>query len=392
MSGTGDSPIDILLPNIYLSAAKTELSLQITPSSAPRIRSIDVGFPGYGAVLANVVVESFPALETLCACLREPQYYEKDYSDPEEEAQNQIVTVKTLEIQHAPLLTRVELESCLLPWNANVYSHLTHLDIRVTGYNVWLESEQQRPTHGQLLSIVTSMTAIEELYLDIFPHYSGAAVVQPIHFPPTLRQVTLDSTELGQHNDCCHLAASFVLPPPAMFVIRQISEEYMGSILNHFAGPDRPPLALSLSTNIDLDDGSIIGTVIIPFNPNPWLDAPADLLTTTPAGHITFHFVWSFYTSDEGEDEVNDRDNMFQAMSKMDFSELRVLRISGFKEEEDFQRLMNGYEDEQPILAEANNVEVLVATRDVKSFFEEMAELVDTEEPPFPLLNTFLRP
>jgi hypothetical protein len=126
MSGTGDLPIDIVHPNIDLSFAKTELPLQITPSSAPRIRSIDVGFPGYGApaVLANVVVKSFPALETLCARLREPQYYEKDYSDPEEEAQEPIVTVKTLEIQHAPLLARVVLENCLLPWNANVYSHL----------------------------------------------------------------------------------------------------------------------------------------------------------------------------------------------------------------------------------------------------------------------------
>lgn len=392
MSGTGDLPIDIVHPNIDLSFAKTELPLQITPSSAPRIRSIDVGFPGYGApaVLANVVVKSFPALETLCARLREPQYYEKDYSDPEEEAQEPIVTVKTLEIQHAPLLARVVLENCLLPWNANVYSHLTHLDIRVSGQSVNLESELvQRPTHGQLLSIVTSMTAIEELYSDIFPSYTNAAV-QPIHFPPTLRQVTLDSTELGQHGNCCQLAASFVLPPQATFVIRQISSENIGSILNHFAGPDRPPLALSLSTDIDLDDESIMGTVIIPFNSNTWLDAPADLLTTTPAGHMTFHFIWSFSASDEGEDEVLDRDNMFRAMSQMDFSELRVLRISGFKEpEEDLERLVNGYEDDGPVLAEANNVQVLI---DDNHLLDGLAGAVGTGGPPFPLLHTILQP
>ncbi|VDC00436.1 unnamed protein product [Peniophora sp. CBMAI 1063] len=391
--GDTEGPVDINLPNLQLGDAKEQLALLFTPANRPRIRSINVGLAAYGAptLLAPFLTGDFPRLQTLTVDCREPQWYEVDQEDAD--LHSSTVTVRRLEIQHAPELTRAVLNNCLLPWTANVFSQLTHLEIRVNGGDNFI-ADDLLPTHQQLQTVITSMVALEELYLDIFPEYDDVNQEQPpIALSPSCQQITLRGRDAFLNRHCYRLAASLVVPPHAKLIVKQASTDDADLIVNHFAGPQHPPQALSLRTGLDLEHTSM-GEVIIPFDPALWLATPANLLTATPGGHISLQFLFDFGEDGEGEDEENCYNSLFRALSRIDYGQLRVVRIAGLREEQDIERLLFGGEndgdlEEVNVLSGAANLDVLVATFDDDDLGQQFLDVVAAPgQPMFPLLQT----
>ncbi|VDC00435.1 unnamed protein product [Peniophora sp. CBMAI 1063] len=387
------------LPNLQLTDARSFLLPYFTPANNRRVRSINIGLAANGAPdeLEGLLAGNFPKLHTLSLLCWEPEHYGLALSNPKD-----IIWVEALEISRAPALTRVDLRNCLPPWNANIYSQLTHLEIRIRGRNV-LVSEQQRPTHEALLSVITSMDAIEEIYLDVFPNYPNAgAEPEPVHVPSRCKLITLHTSDPNLNRHCCRLGASFVLPPKVVFIIRQASGKDAELAVRHFAGPSRPPSALSFNSGGDYRvDGTLCGQVTIPLNPARWLKKPEALAERTPRGFVSIQFEL-YDVPDDIKEEYDDycRYTMLESLCQVDFSEVKVLRIENIWEDRDILRLFGVDESEgdvfdekllePPILADATEVEVVVLT--MEGYLPILADLLHAGRHPFPKFHTIHAP
>ncbi|KZV63035.1 hypothetical protein PENSPDRAFT_739020 [Peniophora sp. CONT] len=337
----------------------------------------------------------FSLLQTLVLRCRNPTSSELQDAPPDEVALYPMVRVKTLRIRHAPALTKVILRNCLLPWDADIYSRLKHLELQVGGPCAKLESEQL-PTHNQLHRLISSLVKIEELALGVFPDYDGVVDAEPITLPPSCRRVTLRMTARSQVVYCRQLAASLVLPPDATFILSQVCRGDTGQIVERFAGASHPPQALSICTAADHKNKNIVDMITMPFRSGAWLESPAALLTSTPTGHIIFRM------------EGAARQNMIAALSRIDYSELKILRIPGLRDAHDAKRLLSGDEeyfdgmisfsgiagDAGPVLGRASKLEVLVAPLTDREVLSELESIVETDghRSPYPLLRTMIQP
>ncbi|KZV62731.1 hypothetical protein PENSPDRAFT_758489 [Peniophora sp. CONT] len=359
-------PLDIKLHYVTWEYKTTVLAQWFQDPHRSRIRSIDIETTGDTATrrLIKVIGSDFPTLRTL-KLLNEPEGDPMRHSY-EEPPPPDLPTVRALPIRNAPVLERIELRDYVLSWEATqLYAQVTHFEVHMNG-------ERKRmflPTHAQLHAVVTSMRGLDTLILDnAFPLYAEGAPDWTIPVPATCRSVTLRASD--NYEKCRFLASSLALPPGCGLTLAQVCRDIAdpSDIVTDFAGPARRPQVANIRTEID---DTVCGEFSVGFDATPYLDSPEKLFPSSivPAQHVTFLFEATTHALeqdewDEDESVEASYDRMQAAMTHVDLSDLRVLRIDEMREADEFHLCngMDAYHGERttPVLAAAENLETLV--------------------------------
>ncbi|VDB90993.1 unnamed protein product [Peniophora sp. CBMAI 1063] len=358
----GHHVLDIELRDISPHFARECLGEWFDPLRRLRTRSIDLESFGNSTspMVAQLIGPSLPMLRSLSVSFETVGDY-GSFGDEEEDE----VDIHTLSIQHAPALTRVALRNCLMRWDADVYSQLTHLDIGVNikGLRQFVDPISQCPTHAQMRSLISSLRHIVELKLDIFPLYTAPVEdAEKISVPLSCRRITLRS--LPAHTSCCWFAKSLVVPPGAALTIIQVSEGDTARMVREFS---RSSQALSVSTT-ELVGSESLGTVVIGVGEALPLwtqfEPLMDVMEATPGNHITLEFEFLVLNDDqelEEEDITPSCNNMISAISRLDVTELELLRIPGLRyADENESRFRRKHAAFFRVLADAEKVKVLI--------------------------------
>ncbi|KZV62733.1 hypothetical protein PENSPDRAFT_739192 [Peniophora sp. CONT] len=394
----GSRTLDIRLMEITPRFAKNCLPEWLDTSRQARTRSINLQCFGNRAsdTMVKLIGSNLPLLRSLeIHCYTADDELEAP-SHPDDEPEDEVI-IETLSIEHAPALTRVVLENCLLRWDADIYSHLTHLEISVNrkALRKFHNPAAQYPTHARMSSIISSLHHIVDLKLDIFPRYvERAERPQPIPVSPSCQRVELRS--LNGHNHCCWFASSLVVPPSTALTIVQVSEGNTARILSEFS---RAAQAMSIST-IGSVGNDYLGTVVVDAGDvSPWTQpvVPTDLLHSIPGGHVTLHFEYlniNDVVAEEEEEEniVPSCKNMFRAISQLDFNQLKALQIPGLRySDENERRFVRNHAAFLRALADAEKVEVFILPKANASLLRALAKpSTVTGGPQFPLLSSVI--
>ncbi|KZV61843.1 hypothetical protein PENSPDRAFT_670755 [Peniophora sp. CONT] len=411
----GSPALFVDLHDVNMDYAMISLSDWFATSRRSRIRSIQIHSFGQiaNSALASHLNNNLPTLQALSISFHEHVWYDgcsieelAEYYEP--------VIVETLAVHRAPALTEVMLHNCLLPWDADIFSNLTHLTLQVnTGEpRRFRDSNLQIPTSSEMRSLFISLRNIVDIFLDIFPnhpHPLNPDERELILVSLSCKRITLHSR--GGYYDCCELACSLVMPPGASMTVFIAGNDY-GRLLQMLSRPSQTTSVGTLGEkpwdwlfppNYEehLASDMYAGTVAIGAgdeDPSLLLQSPLEFLQFIPGSHYFFLYERAGLEGDDSEsaseetfDPREDRhqddvaEYMLSNLIQLDYSHVQVLRLSGLRYSDDVDRFYSIYDTFIGALRTARSVEVLVL-HEMHSI--ELATLVQvlTDNPEYPVL------